>query len=191
MIEEWKDIKGYEGHYQISNKGNVKSLKRIVDNGRGKYTRSERMLKQHINQYGYYTVCLIKDKAKKNLIVHRLVAEAFLPNKNNFPQVNHKDENKANNQIENLEWCTAQYNSAYGTRPQRLAKNNYKSVSQYTIDGKYVATYESIQDAAKAVDGNGSHIGSMCNKKAHFVSAYGYKWSYLKRGNYNLTDAEK
>ena len=103
--EIWKDIKEYEGLYQISNFGRVKSL-------HGK----EKFLKLHLKPDGYMQVVLCKNYKTTSRLVHRFVAEAFVPNPNNLVQVNHKDENKTNNYVENLEWCTPSYNVNYGTR---------------------------------------------------------------------------
>lgn len=115
--EIWKDIKGYEGLYMISSLGNVKSLN---------YRRSGRAknLKLKDSTSGYKMVVLCKDKIKKDKIVHRLVAETFIPNPKNYPQTNHKDEDKHNNEVDNLEWCTEKYNSNYGTGAKRAAKSN-------------------------------------------------------------------
>ena len=116
MTEIWENIEGYEGQYQISNYGRVKSFK----NGK------EQIIKGNINQKGYCIVDLYKNKEKKHFQVHRLVAKAFIPNPNNYPIVNHKDENPSNNRVDNLEWCTPKYNSNYGNikEKQRLAKLN-------------------------------------------------------------------
>lgn len=115
MEEKWLDIKDYEGLYQISNLGKVKSLEKKA----GFSNRKERILKQHLDKDGYVKVYLCKNNKVKFLSIHRLIAEAFIPNPNNLPQINHKDENKANNKIENLEWCTCKYNINYGTRTKR------------------------------------------------------------------------
>ena len=106
MQEVWKDIKGYEGLYQISNTGKVKGLKR------------NKVLKPILQRSGYYYV----DLQRKRRLVHRLVAEAFIDNPDNLPEVNHKDENKLNNSVENLEWCDSKYNANYGTRNKRRGK---------------------------------------------------------------------
>lgn len=113
--EEWRDIEGYEGLYQVSNKGNVKSLN-YRRSGKEKKLRPEKL-------NGYLLVCLSKDKKHKGFLVHRLVAKYFLENPDNLPVVNHKDENKENNSSENLEWCTQRYNVNYGTGIQRRSES--------------------------------------------------------------------
>lgn len=118
-------IKGYEGSYEVDQFGRVFALDRTVrvdDNGRvyDKPIR-ERQLKQSVHSKGYKTVTLTKDGVSKTAFVHRLVAEAFIPNENNLPCINHKDEDKTNNFVENLEWCTVQYNSTYGKARQKQA----------------------------------------------------------------------
>lgn len=142
MEEEWRDIKGYEGFYQVSNLGNVRSLDRIFikSNGR-RYNKKGKILIPGLTTKGYETVNLSDVNHKiTSKRVHRLVAEAFIPNPNNLPQVNHIDENKLNNFVTNLEWCTNTYNISYGTRNLRLktalrgnnnaVKNKNKNLNQ-------------------------------------------------------------
>ena len=105
--EIWKDVIGYEGYYQISNLGRIKSVNRITTHNR---VRKECMLKQFLNKFGYYFVSLSKDNKKITQRVHRLVAKTFIPNPNNYPEINHIDGNKKNNKVENLEWCSCQQN---------------------------------------------------------------------------------
>ena len=105
-------IIGYEGHYEVDSEGNIYSLK---------WKRRTRLKCQLINS-GYYTVDLWKNNKNKKFLVHRVVAEAFIPNPNCLPQINHKDENRLNNNVENLEWCTAQYNSTYGHAVEKRAE---------------------------------------------------------------------
>lgn len=117
MIEEvWKDIKGYEDLYQVSNLGNVKSLNY---NNTGK----SKLLKLCFDKYGYLQVGLCKNKKHKIYRVHRLVAITFIPNPMNYPVVNHIDEIKENNNVENLEWCTVKYNNAYGSHQININKS--------------------------------------------------------------------
>lgn len=120
--EIWKDVVGYEGLYMISNYGRLKSLPKMV--GRGKrYLSKERIVSLHKSPNGYLRTHLDKDGERKFYSIHRLVAQTFLDNPNNYPCVNHKNENPADNRLDNLEWCTHAYNSNYGTRNQRLSKS--------------------------------------------------------------------
>ena len=124
MQEEWRQIKGFEGLYEISNLGNVRSLDRLcrMKNGKTRMHKG-RTLKPGRDGGGYEFVVLRKDGLSLNRKIHRLVAEAFIPNPDNKPCVNHKDLNRANNCVENLEWCTVKYNNCYGTRIERVKEN--------------------------------------------------------------------
>ena len=113
--EIWRDIEGYEGSYQVSNLGRVKSLFREAGTVNKKYTCKEKILKPRRQKRDYYAVMLWKDGKSRQFRVHRLVAQAFIPNPDNLPVINHKDENPSNNEADNLEWCTVKYNSYYGT----------------------------------------------------------------------------
>ena len=111
MTEIWKDIQGYEGFYQISNLGNVKSLERVIDKGNGILQhRKERIMNKRESVDGYYVAKLNVNKKSKSIAIHILVARHFIDNPNNYPEVNHKDCNRKNNQVDNLEWCTHQQN---------------------------------------------------------------------------------
>ena len=118
-MEIWKSIPGYEGSYMVSNYGRVRSLDRLDSRG---HKVKGRILKQNSTKYGYKQVNLSKNGAKKMLSIHRLVATAFVPNPNEYLEVNHIDENKSNNKFENLEWCDRTYNMNYGTRNERAAE---------------------------------------------------------------------
>lgn len=134
LNEIWKDIKGYEGLYQVSNFGRVRCLERLTKNKWGNYYRKSIILKPLVLSKGYLGVRLYdSNKNVRTLRIHRLVAEAFISNPYNYPQVNHKDEDKTNNCVVNLEWCTCEYNNNYGTRNQRISycffnKRNKKKV---------------------------------------------------------------
>ena len=115
IIEEWRPVVGYEGLYEVSNIGQVINIK------------TGHILKQHKDKDGYWVLSLKRDKYK-TYFAHRLVAQAFIPNPDNLPMVNHKDEDKTNNNVDNLEWCTAKYNSTYGTARERAAKTRHINV---------------------------------------------------------------
>ena len=116
-MEIWKTINGYEGLYEVSNLGRVRSLDRCVKYSNGQtHIHRGRILVPGISKTGYMQVCLCKNGKMKHPLVHRLVADAFLENPGNLPQINHKDENPSNNVVENLEWCTPDYNLHYGER---------------------------------------------------------------------------
>lgn len=116
--EIWKDISGYEGLYQVSNLGNVKRLERICNDGR---IVKEKTMKTTIANNNYKMVIFEINSVRKGFLVHRLVAQAFIPNPDNLPQINHKDENKLNNCVDNLEWCSAKYNNNYGSKPHKMS----------------------------------------------------------------------
>lgn len=124
MVETWKVITGYE-NYEVSDQGRVRSLERYEKCNGILRRRNEKIIKQSVNKYGYPFVSLSKNGIRVVRTVHRLVAEAFLPNPQNFPQVNHKDEDKTNNVVSNLEWCDASYNVSYSQgRPVSAIKDN-------------------------------------------------------------------
>lgn len=167
MEEIYKDIEGYEGLYQISNLGNVKSLK-------NNKTKKEKVLKLAIRN-GYLKVDLCKNKTRKTYLVHRLVANAFLPNPHNYPCVNHKDESRTNNVVTNLEWCTHKYNLEYNNGQKRRAESRSKKVYQYSKEGELISVFESISECGR--NGyNFGHVSDCClgKRKTH----KGFKWSY-------------
>lgn len=176
--EIWKDIKGYEGLYQASNLGRIKSL-----NFNG--TNKEKILKPRTGNR-YYMIALFKDKKRKDLLLHRIIAETFIENKENKPYVNHKDENCFNNSVENLMWVTHKENMNWGTRNQRIAFKNTnnpkkcKKIAQYTLNGELIKIYNSINSACQELNINHSHIGQCCNNEYGRKTAYGYKWKYVE-----------
>ena len=115
--EIWKDVKGYEGYYQVSNMGRVKSMRVLKTPKNGVKCRKNAFLStKTTHDKQYVLVALCRDGEKKQIQVHRLVAEAFIPNPHNYKEINHKDENKGNNVALNLEWCSRSYNVNYGSR---------------------------------------------------------------------------
>ena len=171
----WKSIKGYEDLYEISNCGAVRSLTRVVAGKNNSLrTLKGRILKPH-EYRGYLTVELSKDGDSKKFKIHRLVAEAFVQNVNNLPQVNHKDENKLNNRADNLEWCTPAYNSGYGTRVERA--NSTKGCKPFICleNGK---RYSNQTACAKDLSINLGNLNSVLygNRK----STNGYHFEFLE-----------
>ena len=166
-IEIWKDIKGYEGMYQVSNLGNIKSLERYKRNHSKLQKIEEKLLKLHINKTnGYVYVVLTKDTIEKNIRVHKLVAQAFIENSNNKPQINHIDGNKQNNRVDNLEWCTQSENELHAYRTG-LANNDKRKIKirQYSMDGKLLKTFNSLSEASKLTGVNIQKISLCINNK--------------------------
>lgn len=170
MNEEWKDIFGYEGLYQVSNYGNVKSLNY-------NHTGKEQILKPANRGDGYLFVALWKNGKQKVKLIHSLVATHFIPNDDLFKtQVNHKDENKANNNAGNLEWCDCTYNNNYGTRLARFAKSMSKQVNQYSLDGTFIKTWDSMNEIERQLGFYSTDICRCCKGKRK--SAHGFIWKY-------------
>ena len=178
--EIWRDIKNYEGLYQVSNKGRVKSLERIIirKNGRKQIIR-ERVLKSKTERNGYVQINLSDCRGKRKLLsVHRLVCEAFHKNPENKPCVNHIDEDKTNNAASNLEWCTYKENNNHGTHNARVAESLRKPVAQYIPDGELVKAWESISEVHMKLGFAPSNISSAARGK--YKTAYGYVWKYIE-----------
>lgn len=206
MNEIWKDIEGYEGYYQVSNLGRVRSLDRIIEGRWGLILSKGIMLSQKTTTYGYKEVGLSKNGKVKYFAVHRLVAMAFIPNPNNYPQINHMDECRTNNFVwvnddgsidsskSNLEWCDAKYNSNYGTHNEKLrvlstgrvlpkyavdimAEKHKKPVAMYK-DGVLVKTFDSAADADRENDDfNYVSISAAC--KGRLKTYKGYTWKFV------------
>lgn len=180
----WKEIPNYEGKYQVSNTGRVRSLN---------YNRTgkTKVMKQGKDKDGYKNIILHKNGKYKIYYIHRLVALAFIPNPDNLPQVNHKDEDKTNNTVWNLEWCTPEYNTNYGTRNKRTSeankgkskgkgKNNPKAkpVLMFTLDGKFIRMFNCVVDANEYLgkDRHSTNISMCATNKSK--TAWGYIWKY-------------
>ena len=169
--EVWKDIEGYEGLYQVSNLGRVKSIG----------YKKERILKPAKVGRGYLKVNLCKNSEKKQFLVHRLICQTFIHNPYNLPEVNRRDEDKTNNRVENLEWCDRKYNNNFGTRNQRVAEKMTngklsKTVLQFTLDGKLVGEWKSTRDIQRNLGYSQGNISSCCTGR--YNSANGFVWRY-------------
>ena len=197
--EIWRPIKGYETYYEVSSYGRVRSLDRMVTYSDGrKHLWKGRILKPIKVRNGYSQIFLSKSGKVKQVLIHRLVAEAFIPNTDNLPFINHKDEIKTNNRLflkkdgsvdldkSNLEWCTRSYNVNYGTAIQRIREKQLnspkfsKSVLQLDINTEQIiAKYPSAREAARQLNINSSCISMCCNGKLKTYK--GFKWQYADK----------
>lgn len=187
--EIWKDVVGYDGLYLVSNLGRIKSKERIVKNSHGKRLVKEKILSTFISNSGYYAIVLHKTRPIFKLnYIHRLVANAFIPNENNLEQVNHIDGNKLNNNVFNLEWCSRSENMKHaikvGLFSQKVVKERIKKMNKSARkpilqikSGKIIAEYESTVLAGKQFTKNADRNISAC-ARGLLPSAYGYQWKY-------------
>lgn len=182
MKEEWKPIPDYEGYYEVSNMGGIRSVDRVVTYSNGtKRLHRGRILKHEINYKGYHRVRLSKGSKTKHLSVHQVVAQAFIPNPHGYTQVNHIDEDKDNNRVDNLEWCTVAYNNKYGNRINNSV-NTYKSntdlgrhVLRCDMNNNVLQEYRSTYEVQKLFGKSHSYIKKCCDDNK---VAYGYKWKW-------------
>ena len=166
MKEIWKKIKNYDD-YEISNLGNVKSLK------------SNKILKPSKSSSGYLQVTLCKNGKTKNFFIHRLVANEFIDKENYKFEVNHKDENKLNNKADNLEWCDRKYNMNYGNIKNKLSQTKMKKVGKYNKNDDLIKIYNSINEAAFENNAKSTNIVKCCKNIKHYKTCKGYKWKYV------------
>lgn len=164
MIEEWRDVPGYGGLYQVSNKGKIKSLIR------------NKLMTNYLRDDGYYQIVLRKDGKRKRFFVHTLVASAFLKNEKNYPIVNHKDENTKNNYVSNLEWCTYKYNTNYGNAIKNRTLKQTKKVVQLDKNNNVIKVWDSARQASKSGEFKYKAISQCCNgdRKTH----RGFIWKF-------------
>lgn len=167
--EMWEPVKDYEGIYEVSNLGRVRTLR-----------TNKIMSPKHVNRY--LALRLAKEGKLKQKYIHRLVAEAFIPNPENLPQVNHKDENPKNNSVDNLEWCTGKYNVNYGTCQERSLKKRIDKIKrcknvQKDAFGNIIAVYDSIKDASEKTGFFQQNIQACCAGK--LKRCHGYSFEYL------------
>ena len=200
MIEEiWKPIEGYENLYEVSTLGQIRSLDRVItDNNKRVRVFKSKIIKTYQGRDGYWRVNLYKNGILKHFLVHRLVAKAFIPNPNNLPYINHKDENPSNPIYTNLEWCTHQYNMNYGTIKERssishtgkkqtieqinkVIATKIKPVNQYTKEGILVKVWNSMKEACIELNIQSSSLTRCCQGKRK--TAGGYKWEYNQTNN--------
>ena len=191
--EIWRPIKGYEGLYEVSNLGRIRSLDRMIIQPDGVKRlwkgRIRKPIKDTRENKGYLRVELSKDGILKKFAIHRLVAQTFIPNTNNLPQINHKDEDKINNFVfvnkdgsvdlnkSNLEWCDGKYNVNYGTRNKRIAKTQSTPVLQIGLESnEIIAEYPSTMEAARQLNIGSGAISMCCNGKLKTYK--GFKWRY-------------
>jgi hypothetical protein len=182
-MEIWKDIEGYEGLYQVSNLGRIKSLERKVKNQFNEYIIKEKIKKLSDNGHGYLHLTLYKNGKFKQFYIHRIVAEAFLSNSKNYLEINHKDGNKQNNCIDNLEWCTSSQNKKHafkiGLKISKKGRDNDKSIKIKQMDknNKLINIFYGIREAERKTNINHTSIILCCKGKRK--TAGGYKWKYL------------
>lgn len=186
MTEEWKSVKGFEGYYEVSNLGRVRSLDLNLPHNTSKtgtQFMKGRVKNTRLSRSGYVICDLYKNKKAYTKYVHRLVAEAFCPFREGAHEVNHKDENKQNNVYTNLEWVTHKENNNYGTKTDRgvstrIASGMMVLVQQYSLDGVYIQTFSSLASAARAVNGDASRIKRTALKGMKYKS-YGFRWKVV------------
>ena len=175
MEEIWKEVPRYNGAYLISNFGNMKSMKRYVERKGTMCLVKPRLLSKVVGHSGYIEYQITYNKKHRSEKAHRLVAEAFIPNPGNKPFVNHKDGNKQNNYVENLEWCSGRENVLHAYH-HRLCKR-CKRVAQYDLNMNLIKIWETSGDIQRAGLATSSHINEACNGKR--TQHHGYIWRYL------------
>ena len=170
-MEEWKYVVDYEGLYKVSNKGRIFSI------------LTNKILNPTLDEKGYYRVGLMKNGKRKNARVHRLVAIAFIPNPYNKPCINHIDEIKTNNIIENLEWCTVKENNIHGSKLERNAKSNRERehllIGQFDKDNNLIKIYNGLREVSDA-GFNSGNVSSCCTGRKYHTYHKGFIWKYLK-----------
>ena len=182
MPDIWKDVRGYEGLYVVSDSGQIKSIARTKPYLNGVRKRQEQIMRWHLVNGGYAQLMLTNKRGERHsYLVHRIVAEAFVPNPSNLPQVNHIDGNKLNNRAENLEWCTAKENMVHSLNSG--LRTDAKLVDMFSKNGEYICTYPSIKEAGRKTGVHHQNISLCCIGKTK--SAGGYLWRYHSGGETN------
>ena len=184
--EIWKDIEGYEGLYQVSNLGRVRSTtrKQLANIRNNKYiTKKGQVLTPMISNAGYGRVTLFKERKRKMYSVHRLVAMAFIDNPDNLPEVNHKDGNKRNNELHNLEWCSKSANVKHAY-DNKLTKHYTRKILQYGANGELLKEWDSLISITRELGFNFKTIQTVCAGRGRAKRAFGYVWKYDTREEY-------
>lgn len=187
MKELWKDVPGYEGLYQVSNLGRIKRLPyQTIGRTKGRkkeYIRVFRggVLKPYLGKNGYYVINLYSNGKYLRDYLHRIIAKTFIPNPNNYPCINHKDEVRTNNNVDNLEWCSYSYNNTYGNARDKFAKsysrNHSRAVEMLSLSGEKIREFSSVKEAAIFVGGTYKSIDRAIAKTRK--TAYGYIWNLI------------
>lgn len=173
--EIWKPVVGYEGYYEVSNLGRVRSIDRTIVDKKGMTKKLHgHMRMQQKQRNGYYSLILTRGGKSKRLLVHRLVGTAFVPNPNNLPEINHKDETRDNNRADNLEWCDRSYNNVYGERLKKQIKRQSKPVKQM-LNGDVIAVYPSAMEASRKTGITQGGISGCC--RGELKTSGGYQWA--------------
>lgn len=176
-MEIWKPIKDFEGLYEVSNYGRVKSLSRTIHRKNGTLLGVKEKILSSWKCCEYPVVSLWKENSSKPFYIHRLVAQAFIPNPNNYNEVNHKDEVKSNNRVDNLEWCTHHYNSTYGTTIERNSLHTKKKpVTQYDLRGNLIANFPSALAAAKINNISQGQVSNCCRGLTKTAGGYIFRY---------------
>lgn len=188
--EIWKPVVGFENYYEVSSFGRVRSVERdyirrngVVIHKKSKFmtlveynSRSKRNGKTYITKKKRLRVSLYMNYKCYTKNVHRLVAEAFIPNPNNLPEINHKDENPCNNHVDNLEWCDRTYNANYGTAIERATKSKSKKIAMFDLNDNFIKNFDSILEASQYVHGDSSCITKVCKGKNKYHKNYKFKY---------------
>ena len=173
MEEIWKDIEGYEGLYQVSNLGRVKSLERLVFYSDGRSRVFKEQILKPSKEYDYLYVILYKNNENKHFRIHRLVANTFIDNPNNYPYINHIDECKSNNNVNNLEWCSPKYNVNYGSCIKRRVEKQSKQI--YCLENDTM--YKSISECGRKLHLSIGNISSVLNKRRKQTKGYTFRYA--------------
>lgn len=160
----WRPVIGYEGIYEVNRLGEIRRIK------------TGRILKGYQGRDGYQRVSLTTNGITKPFLLHRLIASAFIPNPMNYPCINHKDEDKSNNSLDNLEWCTHRYNLNYGTHNARANETRKKPISQYSRNGEFIRNWDSVTDIHRETGIDMGHITACC--RGTRKTAGNYRWKY-------------